>query len=422
MPTINTSLSANNNFRIDYITITTPQGVGLDITTELINFTMIETIDDTTVGTIIIQNRSNITGLLQNITGQEKIEISFASGSGNKGGYRKNIRKLFRVASVSYISDATTVSPESVISIELTSNVSIINDTNRISKNYDNSTSVSQIVFDILGVYFSEYEYYIENTAGIQYEFSFGMRKPYDLIQDLTTIAVSTDYKSSDFRFFENANGLNFVTTGNLTSKEPKFTFAIPPSGALLNGGASDLIPIFEFDAFLLANPKSNYKAATFGTNVMTTSIMDKSFEYTQVDRNKFDNERPYMNDSPTIGAFETIEQGQETYNNTSLYSGDGIYNNLKNDVSGHKGNYDIMERTRINSKRIMIVAPGFTDLTAGDTVNVNMLNVNNSDRSKTKTNTNISGKWLITAIKYNITLTEFNSEYTLINDSNIIL
>ena len=94
MPNISTSLSPVNNFRIDYVQLLSPLGLVLDVTTEIINFTMVETIDDITSGTIILQNRSNLTGILKNLTGQEALKIAFASGDGNKGGVRKTIGNI----------------------------------------------------------------------------------------------------------------------------------------------------------------------------------------------------------------------------------------------------------------------------------------------------------------------------------------
>ena len=105
MPNISTSLSPINNFRINYVRIISPYGDGLDVTTELINFTMVETIDDMSSGTIVLQNRANLTGIFKNLTGQEKIEISFASGDGNKGGVRRTVEKAFRCNNIGYVSD-----------------------------------------------------------------------------------------------------------------------------------------------------------------------------------------------------------------------------------------------------------------------------------------------------------------------------
>ena len=438
MPNISTSLSPVNNFRIDYIRLSSPYGNTLDVTTELISFTMIETIDDITSGTIILQNRANLTGLFKNLTGQEQIQISFASGNGNKGGVRRTIIKQFRCNNIGYISDCVSSTPTSAIKIELVSNYNIVSETNRISKIYDESNSVSDIVTDIIETYYPNTKLNVETTGNINYPLSLSISKPYTVLKNLTNLAISSDFQSSDFRLFENANGLNFVTTGNLLSVEPKFTFGIPTSGGLLNAGTGTFIPITDLDAYMLADPRHNYGAATFGTNVMTTTIIDKGFDYTFIDRSNFDTIRPYMNDSTTLAGFENVLPGQESFNHNMLYSKDSIYSSLANSVfystnnqkeSGtqqdtgslvHKANIDVMEKTRLNSKRIMVTAAGFTDLTAGDTVYLNMMNIDNADRTKSALNTNLSGKWLITAIKYDITLTSFKCDYTLISDSNI--
>ena len=421
MPNISTSLLPNNNFRIDYIRLSSPFGVLLDLTTELINFTMVETIDDITSGTIMLQNRVNVTGIMKNLTGQEIIEISFASGDGNQGGIRRSIEKIFRCNNIGYVSDCISSSPNSAIKIDLISNYNIINETNRISKIYDISSSVSDVVTDIVKTYYPTSKLNVESTGNINYPLSLSISKPYTVLKNLTNIAVSSEFNSSDFRLFENANGLNFVTTGNLISAEPKFIFGIPPDGGSLTAGAGNFIPISDLDAFMLADPRHNYSAASFGTNLMTTTIIDKSFDFTSLTRRKLDDIRPYMNDRTTLAAYESIVEGQETYNNNMLYSKDSIYSNLIDNNTGiPKANIDVMEKTRLNSKRVLVTAAGFTDLTAGDTAYLNMMNIDNADRNNSTLNTNLSGKWLITAIKYNITLTSFDSEYTLISDSNI--
>ncbi len=422
MPNISTSLLPSNNFRIDVVRLISPYGTVLDITSELINFTMVETIDDITSGTIIIQNRANITGLVRNLSGQEAIEISFASGNGNTGEVRRTIEKQFRCNNIGYVSDCISTSPNSAIKIELISEYNIINETNRISKIY-NDKNVSDVVRDIVNTYYPEATLNLENTKSLNYPLSLSISKPYTVLKNLTNLAVSTEYNSSDFRLFENANGLNFVTTGNLISAEPKFTFGIPPDGGTLTAGAGTFIPIHDLDAYMLADPRHNYGAATFGTNLMTTTIIDKSFEYTILNRQDLDFIRPYMNDITTIVGYENDIAGQETFNHNMLYSKDSIYNSLIDNGTGdHKANIDVMEKTRLNSKRLMVTAAGWTDLTAGDTVFLNIMNIDNANRHVSALNTNLSGKWLITAIKYNMTLTSFNCDYTLINDSNIII
>ena len=440
MPNISTSLSPVNNFRIDYIRLSSPYGNTLDVTTELISFTMIETIDDITSGTIILQNRANLTGLFKNLTGQEQIQISFASGNGNKGGVRRTIIKQFRCNNIGYISDCVSSTPTSAIKIELVSNYNIVSETNRISKIYDESNSVSDIVTDIVETYYPNTKLIIEDTGNINYPLSLILSKPYNVLKNLTNLAISSEFESSDFRLFENANGLNFVTTGNLLSTEPVFTFGIPPDAGILTAGTGNFIPITDLDAYMLADPRHNYGAATFGTNVMTTTIIDKGFDFTSLSRENLDEIRPYINDETTLAGYETVMPGQETFNHNMLYSKDSIYSSLANSVSlkpknvfndlfssnalvsstVHKANIDVMEKTRLNSKRIMVTSAGFTDLTSGDTAFLNMMNIDNANRTNSSLNTNLSGKWLITAIKYNITLTSFESEYTLISDSNI--
>ena len=444
MPNISTSLLPNNNFRINHVRLFSPLGLMMDLTSELINFTMVETIDDITSGTIVIQNRTNITGVLKNLTGQEKIEISFASGNGNQGGVRTTISKSFRCNNIGYVSDCIISSPNSAIKIELVSNFNIVNETNRISKVYDISKSVSDIVTDIAETFYPNTPLNVETTGNLNYPLSLQISKPYTVLKNLINLAISSDFQSSDFRLFENANGLNFVTTGNLLSEEPKFTFGIPPSGGALSAGTGNFIPITDLDAFMLADPRHNYGAATFGTNVMTTSVIDKEFDFTYINRTDFDKIRPYMNDKSTLAGNESVVKGQETFNHNVLYSKDSIYSSLANSefyrsktdqniydffgyqnqeetgLVAHKANIDVMEKTRLNSKRIMVSAAGWTDLTAGSTVYLNMMNIDNADRNKSALNTNLSGKWLITAIKYNITLTSFNCDYTLISDSNI--
>ena len=331
MPNISTSLLPNNNFRIDYIKLFAPFGLVLDLTTELVNFTMVETIDDIASGTIVIQNRSNITGILKNLTGQEKVDVSFASGDGNQGGVRTTITKTFRCNNIGYVSDCIISSPNSAIKIELVSNFNIVNETNRISKVYDISKSVSDIVHDITKTFYPNVTVNVEKTGNLNYPLSLQISKPYTVLKNLTNLAISSEYQSSDFRLFENANGLNFVTTGNLLSEEPVFTFGIPSSGGALTAGTGTFIPITNLDAFMLADPRHNYGAATFGTNVMTTSVIDKEFDFTYIDRYNFDQIRPYMNDKSTLAGNESVVKGQETFNHNVLYSKDSIYSSLAN-------------------------------------------------------------------------------------------
>jgi len=416
----NTSLAPAENFVINYIILRLPGSTSLEITNELVSFAFFETINDMIEGSITIQNRANISGLMSRFTGQELIEISFASGKGkgNGNGIRSEYKKTFRCLSTELISDCSSTSPTSYISIELSSQFLAVNETNRISKFYDN-TNPSFIVNDILTNYASNFNVKVEETASIG-KYSIGVTKPNDVITDLLDVAISTEFKSSDFRFFENRDGLNFVSMGSLMSVKPEFSFAVKTPNESLNAGEGNTLNIEYLDAFWLNNSDNNYKDGTFGCNVTSTSLIDQSFEFIKYDRSTLDKDRPLLNDNSTLYQYENVVDNMQTYNKNKLVSSDSIYNKLKDDHGAHKTAVSTLEKTRNDSKRIVIRSAGFTDITVGDIVGVNFLNIDNGNRVSSNININISGNWIIIAIKYSVTLSNLSCEYTLMSDSNI--
>ena len=80
MTITNSSLAPNNNFKIDQIILSLPNGKSLDVTSELLSFTAIETLDGLTTGMIVINNRTNITGTMGVFTGQEMLSYNDALG------------------------------------------------------------------------------------------------------------------------------------------------------------------------------------------------------------------------------------------------------------------------------------------------------------------------------------------------------
>ena len=429
MMIINSSLMPVNNYKINYITLTLPDAISIDVTKELLSLNIIEIIDGLTKGSISLQNRSNITGLMKTFTGQEIISVSFASGTTNAkdndgvSTYRKDYTKHFRCVTTNYQNNAQADNPISTLTFDLINVLESLNSCNRFSKHYID-TSPSAIITDMMQHFIVNKQevFNVEDTVSIG-DITINLDSPLNIIEKLKAVSISSDTESqsSDFRFFENRDGLHYVTTGALKKVAPTYSFAIKSHLKANDAGSSSTLNIHSINGFWLTNIGESYHEGVFGANTTTTSLIDKSFNFYRQNREDLDAQVQQLNKKTTLYATESVSgASMDTYNRNLLSSADTIYSKMNNDRGFPHVGSAILERSKNNTKRITIKSAGFTDLTAGDVVEVAVPDIDNGNSSNSKLNTNMTGKWIVAAISYSLNLTHFESDYTLISDSNI--
>ena len=429
MITVNNTVP-HNNFVIKYAKITVGE-FQIDVTNEIKNLIIIESLDSLATGQLVLQNRANITGDIRKFTGQEMLSVSFASGKGTSNGnsslpLRKTYTKHFRIINVGFVNDSLVMNPTTELTLDFTSGFEVINQTNRISKFYG-AVTPTDVISDICNEYFDDVimgEFEATMPIG---NYTCGVERPLQIINNLLPLCQSVEYDESDaFKFFENANGIQCISYGNMKSKDAKATFLIKEE-TVCDGGATNVINIDHVDAFNMSNIDIPYCSGALGANVMATSIIDKSFNFVKLNRTEFDKNNKNLNTYSPVRRFESIStESMHTYNYNVHVSSDGIYQNLQykktdgslNNTTHHYAKM-IIENAKMNSKGIALATAGYTDLAVGDVVYVNLLDYNPMDRSKVAKNTNLSGRWIIQAMKYMLNTSQFDMEFTLISDSN---
>lgn len=145
------------------------------------------------------------------ISGDERVKISFLPPGGIPTSYNFNLNTIEDVSNAGSLKSK-------IYRLVCLSKETLEARTNIVSKSWN--TQISGMIGDIFKTYLkSSKPINIEATKGVQRYISPEI-KPYDVIKKLRKRAVSLENKSSNFVFFENAEGFNFVTIESLLKKD----------------------------------------------------------------------------------------------------------------------------------------------------------------------------------------------------------
>lgn len=154
------------------------------------------------VGEFEILDTEDYVGQLH-LSGGESIVFTFAPPSENYITYNFSLNSIDEVETLGSMK-------AKVFKLCCVSTEALAARTNHVQKSYN--TQISNMIPDIFSNFLkSGKKINVEETQGIQRHVSPNI-KPYALIEELRKNAVSLQNKSSNFMFFENAAGFNFVT------------------------------------------------------------------------------------------------------------------------------------------------------------------------------------------------------------------
>ena len=195
---------------VDYFILNSPRGV-LDLTTIFLNAEIYESIyNPGIVGHFTIVDTEDYIGNLK-FSGDETVEFSFLPPGGSTTTYKLNLNS---------VEDITTKGSmkTKVYTLVCLSKEPFEARTNIVTKSWN--TQISNMVGDVFKNFLnSGKNITVEATKGLQRYISPSI-KPFKLLKELRKRAVSLENKSSNFVFFENASGFNFVTIEGLMKKD----------------------------------------------------------------------------------------------------------------------------------------------------------------------------------------------------------
>lgn len=195
---------------IEYFTLNSPRGF-LDMTKIFQMGEIYESIyNPGIVGHFTVVDTDDYLGQFK-VAGDETVQISFLPPGGETTIYKLNLN------AIEDITNAGSMKAK-MYRLVCISKEAMEARTNPVTKSWQ--TQISNMIGDIFKNYLnSSKPLNIEPTKGMQRYISPNI-KPYEAIKELRKRAVSLENKSSNFVFFETAEGYNFVTIESLLKKD----------------------------------------------------------------------------------------------------------------------------------------------------------------------------------------------------------
>ena len=252
---------------LEHLKIFSSTGVEADLSNIVVQITLFEDIFSTAfTGNIIIVDTLNLIDKLP-ILGQEYIELKCSTPQTNPT-KDSIIEKRFVLHSI--VARESVSSGAQSYSLDIATVDSVRNLTTRVSKSY--TDNIHNIVFDVLKNQLGTTQpLKINNTVGIRRIVSPNVH-PYTLVNMLKKEAITSmsDMMAPHFLFFENKNGLNFVSLEDL--------FFTPVSAKLHSGDKESDLSIeatsLEDDDISVAQGNKRILSHSFGnTNDLTVNI-----------------------------------------------------------------------------------------------------------------------------------------------------
>lgn len=348
---------------------------------------------------------------IMNLTGNEKITIEFFLEGENV-----EIKEFFVYSTTSRIRNNPT---SEVYKLQFVSFESVLNENTRVYSAFEgtNSDSVSKIFKQYIG---SEKPFEVESTNGI-FKFVMPAWTPFKCINWYAGRSVSSESKGSYFLFYETMKGFNFKSVESLIKQEPVFSYKYEPAG--LTFVAKDVSNIREYEIVNMGDSMNcvNEFYTTLWTNdLIRKKIVKKRFEIEEDNKGK-------LNSGDLLGVMDKNGFGVSLKSRRDVF-GSNIINKpeTRNVHSQTQTYYYDSIQTKLSAMRqfsnlkIRFLAFGNRNMKVGDVIEMKflqskMITTENKDSSKDKL---LSGKYLITAIRYIFKEQDFHISVEAVKDS----
>lgn len=378
----------------------------IDVTSMFVDIDIIEGIErGFCEGSITMYDQNGIIETMEP-SGEEVIHVSFFSMQ--NGVEQKRWEKLFAVGRIEHQESENKIG--SVWVFHMLSIPEYHNEVKRVSRSFVN-TSVHGIVkqmLDILQV--DESQQNIENTI---YNVNIVVPNisPVEVIVKMKESPVAQSGLSgseydSNFYFFENRDGVNFVSGSNLYAKEPAGTYNL--------GATQDITGIgrfMEWTKVRVHNVIDHLRSGGAGTTVHSLSLVNKNFKSVYMDFDAVKENYISLNARKAYTGDNNVRGGHQQY-----LSEDGIYSNMNNSSKGNTKAIGTVNKASAKMKMVSAVIAGNTDLTAGD--NILVRTAKGEEYAKKNSD---GGYWLIQTCRYQINRESFLMSLSLISDSNAV-
>lgn len=251
---------------------------------------------------------------------------------------------------------------------------------------------------------------------------------PFTALTMLASKAINKDLSSMpDYLFYENNQGYMFTSLSDLYKVEPKYKFRFSNSRKRVevNDGESvrDISAEFEnvkkFTFSEVSNSLGRKMSGSYGKKVWEVDMLRKSFRKHTYDANKDFDKSSHLNKIKPFSKYENTSPSTVVdYEFVHAY----MHDNIKVDRDAELSCKRSVAIHQSNWIKCEIVVSGNTNIKVGDTITFEMpLGEVSDERDKYKTN-NLdpfySGKYIITAIRHQLTLSKHDMVMEICKDS----
>lgn len=375
----------------------------------------------------------DITSLVQTLIVEEDIEKGFARGSlafidsmnlmetmemtgdeflfVNFNSFKPDLTEKDPYSKIFQINGYMELSEQSLgtkrgIQLEFVTPGEIKNEYQYVSKSYSN-TSNSSIVKEMIDLLEVDDTINIEETLFMK-DLIIPNITPLEAISFLGRYSMSKENGDSNFYFFENRYGINFVSGTTLSKQEP-FEYIIEgsnPKDLQMYKKVSNFQRVKGYDLLEAA------RSGSLGENVAMRDALHRGYQIQSIDAEEINQDFPVLNNIPVLSIKPDVQFGR-----TEFISTEQMYQfNNKSSYGNMKAIRDI-KRGQMSQKRAFMEAGGDSDVCAGMLVDLKIINQIGQASARD------SGKWLIAKCRHiiNVNAGRYTQEFDLISDSNII-
>ena len=349
---------------------------------------------------------------LMNLTGNEKLTIELFIDPDNG---EVEIKEFYVYSVTSRLRNNPT---SEVYKLQFVSFESVLNEHTRVYSAIEgtNSSAVQQLFSQYIA---SEKPFEVESTNG-SFKFVMPSWTPFEGINWYAGRSISSESSGSYFLFYETMKGYNFKSVEKLITTSPVYEYRYEPAGTTF--AAKDPSNIREYE---IVNMGDSIKGVTENYTILWTNdlirkkFVKKRFEVEEDNKGK-------LNDA-LIGVADQNGFGVSSKSRRDVFGSEVIIKPETRNVHSatQTYNYDSIQ-TKLSAMRqfsnlkIRFLAFGNRKMKVGDVIDMKflqtkMITTENKDNSEDKL---LSGKYLITAIRYILKAQDFHISVEAVKDT----
>jgi hypothetical protein len=315
-----------------------------------------------------------------------------------------------------------------MLEIHFCSEELMLSEQTKISKSYKGnkiSDIVNNVLTEKMKVKSSKISI-IEETTGI-YDFIVPTMKPFETISWVSTYARPKSFPGADMLFFETKNGFNFRSIQSMFKSDVYATYKYESKNLddKTQPSQEKAISVLEYEIAKPFDALNEINSGTMSSRLLSIDPLTRTFKKTDFDYNKFKEQSTSLNSNKLQDDLQNRlgKKSNENYEGVlKVVIGNSNQKQVKYIKEKEAGvAQDIFIETYVpnrtaqislaNYTTIKIVIPGDPGITAGRTINFNLLTLKPTNTQK-ELDKFYSGKYLVTAVRHII---ESQGKYTTV-------